>query len=150
MKFDRRKHHRHSIRLAGYDYSQPGAYFVTVCIYSRECLFGAIAAGAVRLNDCGLVAWEECSRTPCLRAEIELDAFVVMPNHMRGIVIVKGDDQRVGATDANVGAQGLAPLQQPPLQRPRRSLGSFVAGFKMAVTKRINVSRGTPGARMAT
>ena len=84
MPFDRHKHYRRSIRLAGYDYSQPGAYFVTVFTYGRECLFGAVCAGAVRLSDCGLVAREEWLRTARVRTEIDLDAFVVMPNHLHG------------------------------------------------------------------
>jgi putative transposase len=146
VTFDRHKHHRRSIRLPGYDYSEPGTYFVTLCTYSRECLLGDVHAGAVRLSDCGLVAREEWLRTARLPAEIQLDAFVVMPNHLHGIVIIKGYGERVGAMAANVGAQSLAPLQQPPLYRPRRSLGSFVAGFKMAVTKRVNALRGWRGA----
>jgi putative transposase len=155
MVFDRHKHHRRSIRLRGRDYSLPGAYFVTLCTYYRECLFGAVAAGRVRLSEYGLVAREEWLRTAQVRAEIASDAFVVMPNHIHGIVVIT-DDGAVGATATGataVGTQGLAPLRNPPLQvpplyRPPRSLGSFVAGYKMAVTKRVNRLRDTPGARV--
>ena len=138
MTFDRHKHHRRSIRLPGYDYASAGAYFVTVCTYGRECLFGAGAGagGTVRLNPCGHVARDEWSRSAGHRPEIELDAFVVMPNHVHGIVVITDD-----AGTERVGAEHV-----PPLHRPPGSLGSFVAGFKMAVTKRVNLLRGTPGA----
>jgi putative transposase len=143
--FDRHKHHRRSIRLPGCDYAHPGVYFVTLCTYYRECLFGTVGAGGVRLSEWGRVARDEWLRTAQVRPEIELDAFIVMPNHIHGIVII--------TDDAVVGAQGLAPLRKPPqpqpaLYRPPRSLGSFVAGYKMAVTKRINRLRDTPGARV--
>ncbi len=101
MTFDRHKHRRRSIRLRGYDYTSGGAYFVTICAYGRECLFGAVEGDTVRLNQYGLVAGEEWSRSAAHRPEIELDAFVVMPNHVHGIVII---------TDDAVGAQRVAPL----------------------------------------
>ena len=94
MTFDRRKHHRRSIRLRGYDYTSGGAYFVTICTYDRECLFGAVEGNTVRLNQYGLVAREEWSRSAAHRPEIELDAFVVMPNHVHGIVIITDDAGR--------------------------------------------------------
>ncbi|MEE8640742.1 MAG: transposase [bacterium] len=150
MTFDRHKHHRRSIRLRDYDYTSGGAYFVTICTYDRECLFGAVEGDTVRLNQYGLVAGEEWSRSAAHRPEIELDASVVMPNHVHGIVIIT--DDAVGAQ--RVGAQRVAPLlygppaQRPLSYRPPGSLGSFVAGFKMAVTKRINLLRGTPGGRV--
>ncbi len=147
MSFDRDKHHRRSIRLSGFDYSSPGAYFVTLCAYDRERIFGAVAGGEVRLSDYGRVAREEWLRSATVRPEIELDAFVIMPNHIHGVVIITGhrrDDKRgSGKGRVCVGAQGLAPLHRPP-----RSLGSFVAGFKMAVTKRVNTARGRAGARV--
>jgi len=148
MTFDRHKHHRRSIRLRGYDYAAAGAYFITICTYGPERLFGAVDGDAVRLNQYGLVAREEWLRSAAHRPEIELYAFVVMPNHVHGIVII---------TDDAVGAQRVAPprvtplpetnAQRPAAYRPPGSLGSFVAGFKMAVTKRINLLRGTPGVR---
>ena len=133
------EHHRRSIRLKDYDYTQNGAYVVTICTHGRESLFGDIVDGEMRLNDFGRIVEEEWWRTETIRPEIELDAFVVMPNHIHGIiVIIDGGD---------VGAHGRAPLQKPGVAyRPPRSLGSFVAGFKSAVTKRINAQRDTPNA----
>jgi REP element-mobilizing transposase RayT len=151
MPFDRHKHHRRSIRLPGYDYSSAGAYFVTLCTYGRDCLFGAVDGGTVRLNDYGLVARDEWLRTGEVRAEIELDAFVVMPNHIHGIVLITDDvgAKTVGAPAAGatgVGATGRSPLR--PRGPAKRSLASFICGYKPAVTRRINLLRNTPGARV--
>lgn len=133
MRCDPTKHDRRSIRLPGYDYRQAGAYFVTVVTHQRECLFGGIADGEMRVDGYGEVVRDEWLRSAQIRREIELDAFVVMPNHLHGIVVIR-----------DVGAHGRAPLPLAP-HRPPRSLGSFVAGFKSAVTKRINTMRRTPG-----
>ena len=137
---------RRSIRLAGYDYTEPGAYFITICTHGRICTFGKILpVGEASLNSFGEIAFEEWGLSAAVREEIDSDAFVVMPNHVHGVVVIKHD-----IAGNNVGAQGLAPLQhptpqQPSLYRPPRSLGSFVAGYKIAVTKRINAIRKTPG-----
>ncbi len=136
---------RNLIRLRGWDYTQPGAYFVTICTHERVHLFGEIVDGDMRLNAFGEIVWEEWFRSAEIRAEIELfpDEFVVMPNHIHGIVWIVETDDGNGYRDDTVGAHGRAPLHRPP-----RSLGSFIAGFKSAVTKRINALRGTPGARV--
>ncbi len=139
MTYDPDRHHRHSIRLRGYDYTQAGAYFVTLCAQRRECLFGTITAGEMVLNELGQIVHEEWKRSSEIRREIELDEFVVMPNHMHGIVwIVEMNDVRA---DGRPPQPGRAPQ---PTQRAPKSLGSFVAGFKSAVTKRINEQRGMP------
>ena len=135
MKYEPEKHHRRSIRLQGYDYSQPGAYFVTICTQDRACLFGDVVNDEMELNALGVIVRKEWFRSADIRQEIKLhhDEFVVMPNHVHGIVWLIGDD---------VGAHGRAPLQW---QRLAKSLGSFIAGFKSAVTKCINEYRHTPG-----
>jgi len=135
--------HRRSIRLRGYDYRQAGAYFVTIVAHNRTCLFGDILGGDMRLSSAGHAAQEQWLRSSDIREEIELDAFVVMPNHLHGIVVVKSHSA-ADAPPIDVGAHGRAPLR-PPLRSPR-SLGSFIAGFKASATKCINAARGTPGA----
>ncbi|CAG0961673.1 hypothetical protein ANRL3_00918 [Anaerolineae bacterium] len=141
MKYDPQKHHRRSIRLKGYDYTQAGAYFITICVHNRECLFGEIIDGEMRLNEYGQIVAEEWAKSSEIRKEIEMDEWVVMPNHIHGIVVIADS---VGAH--GVGAHGRAPLRAAHLQRQPRSLGSFVAGSKSATTKRINMMRGTQGA----
>lgn len=137
-------HHRRSIRLPGYDYAQPGTYFITACTHNRECLFGDIVDGAVRLNEMGRIVAEEWIKTGTIRPEITLDEWVVMPNHFHGILCI----------DDHVGAHGMRPGDLrtnnrahigAPLRRQSRSIGSIMAGFKSASTKRINHQRNTPG-----
>jgi putative transposase len=137
VKFDPKIHHRHSIRLKGYDYSQAGAYFVTIVAWQRECLFGEVVNGEMQLNELGKIVRDEWEKSAEIRLEVELGAYVVMPNHFHGIVIIK----YMGAT--NVGATGRSPL--PPRGPAPKSLGALLAGFKSSVTKRINVLRNTPG-----
>ena len=79
---------RHSIRLAHYDYSQHGAYFITICALNRECLFGQVVEGEMRLSEGGLIAEHEWVRSCEMRREVELDEFVIMPNHLHAIVFI--------------------------------------------------------------
>ena len=129
------RHHRRSIRLQGYDYSSAGAYFVTVCAKNRECLFGEIVDGEVRLNSIGQIVDDEWRLSATLRDEIVLDTWVVMPNHVHGIVAI---DTSLG------GDRPVAPTTNDVASGPRsRSVGAFIAGFKSATTKRINEMRRT-------
>jgi putative transposase len=144
------KHHRHSMRLKDYDYSQPGAYFITIVTWQKECLFGIIADGQMIMNQRGQIVQEEWIRTAGIRGEIELDVFQIMPNHFHGLVFIAG--AHIDAPK-NVGADGCPPVyakddrahSRVPLQRAPRSLGSLVAGFKSSVAKHINESQGTAG-----
>ncbi len=134
MTPDHHRLHRGSLRLPGYDYAQPGAYFVTIVTADRRCLFGQIVEQEMRLSRLGRIVEEEWLRTPSIRAEIALGAFVVMPNHFHGIVVISSEAPS-GASD--VGATGRSPLR--PRGPAPRSLG-----FKSSVTKRINALRGSP------
>lgn len=86
------KHRRHSIRLKDYDYSQAGAYFVTICTHNRELIFGDVVEGEMRLNEYGRVVETEWIKTADIRKNVELDVFVVMPNHFHGVIIISGDN----------------------------------------------------------
>lgn len=88
MKFDPQKHHRKSIRLKGYDYSQAGAYFVTIVTYQRDCLFGEIVNGELMLNEYGKIVQKWWDEIPIHFPNVELGAFVIMPNHIHGIIFV--------------------------------------------------------------
>ncbi|MHB8376854.1 MAG: transposase [Dehalococcoidia bacterium] len=87
---------RRSIRLAGYDYAQPGAYFVTVCTQARAPLLAEIVNGELRMNAAGKMIEHWWQRLPSKFDKVELDAFVVMPDHVHGIIVLLGDDH-VGA-----------------------------------------------------
>ncbi len=142
MPTDRETHHRRSIRLPGYDYTASGAYFITICTPRGELLFGDVVNGEMALNQWGRIAHEQWLASEAIRREVKLDAFVVMPNHIHGIVWIVATDN---ASPIPVGAYGRTPLPHAPLPRAPRSLGSFLAGYKSAVTTRINQIRGTPG-----
>jgi len=148
-------HKRQSIRLKGYDYSQSGLYFITICCYQRECLFGNIINSQMILNNFGQLIKEEWLKSAEIRKEIELDDFVIMPNHFHGIVIINQEinsdfmKNDVDFQDNNVGANGRSPLQQIPSSPPKismkpKSISSLIAGFKSATTKKINIIRNTP------
>ena len=135
---------RRSVRLRDYDYASAGAYFVTICTHGRACLFGDVLDGEMCLNGYGRIVLEEWLRTEVIRQEVALDVFQVMPNHVHGIVLFQPEGPAISyaAESGNVvGAHGRAPLRRAP-----RSLGSLIAGFKSSATRRINETRGAPGA----
>jgi len=108
MPFDPDRHHRRSIRLRGYDYSQAGAYFVTICTQGRQCCFGDIVDGEMHLNDAGRMVWAEWHALPARFPGIALDEFVVMPNHLHGIMWIAGATTRADVVGAPlVGAQSV-------------------------------------------
>jgi len=147
LKYNQDIHHRRSIRLRNYDYSTVGAYFVTICTFERECLFGEVVDGEMRLNGMGQIVQEEWLRTAEMRKNVVLDEFVVMPNHFHGIIHIHDNvgahcmrpdyDEQTDVDRAHVGA--------PLRRRKSGSIGSIVAGFKSAATKHINQLRNNPG-----
>lgn len=90
--YDPEKHHRRSIRLKGYDYTRPGAYFVTMCTENRKCLFGKISDETMQLNKFGTMIHTCWNNIPKHFVHVRLDACVVMPNHIHGIIIITGTD----------------------------------------------------------
>ena len=113
---------RQSIRLKGFDYSEPGSYFVTVCVKDRECLLGDVVNGKIELNDVGRIVssvWHDLAKR---FKNIELDGFVIMPNHVHGIVVIVGAPL-AGARDLRAGT------------RPAPTLGDIIGAFK-SVTAR--------------
>jgi REP element-mobilizing transposase RayT len=126
---------RRTIRLPEYDYSLPGAYFITICTHGQKSLFGEIVDGVMQLNDFGSIVEIEWMKTPQIRHEIELGDFVIMHNHFHAIVIIH---------DHPVGAYGHTPLPEK-FASPSRTIGALIRGFKGSVTKSINLFRHTPG-----
>lgn len=129
---------RQSIRFCGYDYSQEGLYFVTICVKDKACLFGNVVDDEMVLNDVGRIACEEWKNTEILRKNIRLAEFIIMPNHVHGIIEIM-----------DVGANCICPQItmsecNSPLQTenkfwsPSQTLGAIVRGYKSAVTKQIN------------
>lgn len=166
MTFDSMNHHRRSIRLAGYDYSQEGAYFVTISVarrVRRNNPFGRAENGVMKLNGYGKIVAEEWLKTAQLRPNVILDEWMVMPNHFHGIVMftcatnvrahcnaplvapyATHDVPDIASTilhdDSDGGAHCNAPVQAG-LHRAPQSLSSLVSGFKGSVTRTINAQR---------
>jgi REP element-mobilizing transposase RayT len=105
MPYDPARHHRRSIRLAGYDYSQAGAYFVTIVTQNRLSLFGQIVDGEMHLSAAGQMVQRTWDEIPDHYPGVDIDAFVVMPNHVHGIIVLDpGQPRGVAPTDHDVGA----------------------------------------------
>ena len=139
MKYDSAIHHRRSIRLQGYDYSQAGAYFVTVCTQNRECLFGEIVNGEMLLNDAGKTIQSVWDEIPAHYPGIDIDASIVMPNHIHGIVVIVGAAPCGRPRPAPCGRPGLAHSQDGQARGPAPtglSLPDVVHRFKTMTTKR--------------
>ncbi|MEA1958148.1 MAG: transposase [Chloroflexota bacterium] len=131
MNFEVGKHKRRSIRLKEYDYSQAGAYFVTICTQNRECLLGEMVNGEMRLNNAGRMIQSVWDDIPKHYAGIETDAFIIMPNHIHVIIVLVGATP-CGRPDSNKGqARGPAPTEDTTL-----SLSGVVHRFKTMTTKR--------------
>jgi REP element-mobilizing transposase RayT len=162
--FDPSIHHRRSIRLKGYDYSQAGAYFITICTFLREHLLGEILDGEMRLNTVGEIVINQWRQIPDRFANVLMDEFVVMPNHVHRIVMLC-DRDGVRDMDPNSGfartiskgeaaatrltGHGLCPTAAASPRRPHGTLpgsvGAIVQNFKSVTARKINIQRHTPG-----
>lgn len=141
MGYNPEIHHRKSIRLPGYDYSREGLYFITICTHERGCLFGEIVDGQMQLNDSGNVAHKYWLAIPDHYQNTVLHEFVIMPNHVHGIIEIK-EGISVGAQyfvpdGDNTGVQNIEPLQ--PHNKFQKlipgSIGAIIRGYKIGVTK---------------
>lgn len=137
MPYDPRIHHRCSIRLKEYDYTQPGAYFVTICTKARQCLFGDVVKGEMRLNHLGHIAFNYWLEIPKHFPHLELDTFVVMPNHLHGILTIVNIP--VGTQESYV--RNIEQFGKPV----SGSIPTVIRSYKSAVTKRINAICNTKG-----
>lgn len=163
MPFNPNTHKRKSIRLPEYDYAQEGAYFITICTHERECLFGEIENGKMILSSVGTIAdvmWYEIKNH---RSNVELGDFVVMPNHIHGIIIITenftSDDKNTNDVGARLalpnnekdnalqkGKASLAPTNMSSLRfqnQGKNTLSSIVGAYKSSVSKhahRLNFS----------
>jgi REP element-mobilizing transposase RayT len=165
MSYNPDIHHRRSIRLREYDYRNAGAYFVTICSFQRECLFGEVVDGEMRLNPLGM-AVDACWRSITNHfSNVQLDEFVIMPNHFHAILDIttpESDEANVGAKqgssaspgsgdngnnddDCNKGEAGgsfASPLRDGTVSG---SLSAVIQNFKSVSTRKINKMRNNPG-----
>ncbi|HJN85599.1 MAG: transposase [Dehalococcoidia bacterium] len=136
MSFDPERHHRRSIRLPGYDYAGPGAYFVTICTQGRVCLFGEIVEGKLFPNDAGRMVQAVWDELPVQFLGISVDAFVVMPNHIHGIIVWTAPvgAPLVGAQSDTPTTTGVGATGQGATTRVAPTLGDVVGAYKSLTT----------------
>jgi len=160
MAYDPRLHHRRSIRLRGHDYAGGGAYFVTVCTQGKECIWGEIVDGEMRLNQAGRLVQKIWHALPQRFAPLVLDVFQIMPNHLHGIFVLP----EPGLEPALAVATG-APIIQPSASRRGRAspaqgtasqgtasrpptMGDVVGAFKSICTIEVNKLLSRTGTRL--
>ena len=162
-RYNPEKHHRRSIRLQGYDYSQEGLYFITICCQDRAHLFGEIVDGKMILNDAGLQAKKSWQDIPNHFPNAVLHEYIIMPNHIHGIIEFVGANQyspnnnspnngspnqtfsdngndvenNDKAKDLELvnGTKNFSPLPNATWRSPSKTIGSVIRGFKIGVTK---------------
>ncbi len=148
MKYDPEKHHRRSIRLENYDYSNEGAYFVTICMEEKDLYLGRIVKDEIELNRFGESVDKCWNDLPQHYPHVELDEFVIMPNHVHGIIALKEEDNvGAGLRPARIKRAGLRPAPTPAPTK-HHGLSEIVRAFKSFSSRHINKIRQTPGTRV--
>ena len=142
-QYNPQKHHRRSVRLRGYDYAQPGAYFVTTCVRDGACILGDIVDGCVQETEYGRIAHDFWAQVPVRFPNVTIDTFVVMPNHVHAIVVINEPAPTGGMTTGGI----TPPLQEPahvggitpPLREP-----AHVGGITPPLQESVHVGGITP------
>jgi putative transposase len=144
-------HHRRSIRLKGYDYGEPGAYFITLVTWHRDCLFGEVQDGKMLKNQFGRLAENEWTRLSTRFTHVLVDAFIVMPDHLHGILVITEKDRdnirledQTSPGNPSITEGGSSRLVGPA----PGELGTIVGAYKSATARLINGIRRTPGGRV--
>jgi REP element-mobilizing transposase RayT len=139
MNYNPKEHHRRSIRLKEYDYTNPNWYYLTICTHDKKNLFGEVINSKMILNDYGKIVDDEWLKTKELRKNIDLDEYVIMPNHFHGILIIeRGDTARCVPTTSVNENRKFGEMQSG-------SLSAIIRAFKSVVTKKINELRSASG-----
>lgn len=125
MTYHSSLNNRRSIRLKGYDYSQEGIYFITLCIQNKTHLFGEIEDGILQLNTFGKIAAEEWIKTAEIRNNIKLHEFIIMPDHFHAIIEITFSKNENRKEERTI------------FKSPSQTIGAIIRGFKGATTKRI-------------
>jgi putative transposase len=126
IKYNPKIHNRRSIRLKGYDYSKAGLYFITICVQDRKHLFGEVIDGEMVLNEYGEIAYNEWKETEKIRKNCILHDFIIMPNHIHGIIEISFQEKS---------SQGNEDIGK--FKSPSQTIGSFIRGYKITTIKKI-------------
>jgi putative transposase len=130
-------YHRRSIRIQGFNYTQPGSYFITICTWHKSLIFGEIIQGEVVLSKLGEIARKEIERLPDRFSDIIMDGFVVMPNHIHMLITISADAIPKMQTSNEAFKQPVP-----------GSIPTIVRSYKAAVTQRILAMRDAPVAEV--
>ena len=144
-------HHRRSIRLKGYDYSQSGLYFITLCTVDRTCMFGNVVEGKMQLNDIGQLVEQEWLNTINIRHnDVRLHNYIVMPNHFHAIIeIRRGESHSPYSHSSQPHSHSPQTINggninendsQQRMKSPSQTVGAIVRGFKGAVSRQLGYS----------
>ncbi len=159
MVFNPKKHNRCSIRLKGYDYTEPGAYFITICTSKREHLFGHIQDEKMHLNRYGEVVQFNWNNLPKIYPHVQLNEFIIMPDHIHGIIMLKNDPVGAGTLRERLSAKRTLreqrtltiesltknPYKPAPTPQKRHGLPEIIRSLKTYSATRINQLRSTKG-----
>jgi REP element-mobilizing transposase RayT len=118
-------HNRRSVRLKGYDYSEEGLYFITICVQDRKCLFGKIVYGKMNLNDAGNISDNCWLEIPNHFPNVVLHEHIVMPNHVHGIIELIKTGSQNGSESSAVGVENFQPLQSPNVSLSSMGIQNF-------------------------
>jgi REP element-mobilizing transposase RayT len=139
MKYNREIHHRQSMRLKGFDYASPGYYFITICAQNRECFFGNISQGILELNDAGEMIKDGWKNLTQRFNHILLENYVIMPNHLHGIIHIKGSQPFQTINDYFKDREKIinnTELINPPSGTLKNSISRIIQAFKSISTNR--------------
>jgi len=139
-------HERRSIRLKRYDYRSNAYYYITICTISKDLILGHVKNGNVVLNNFGIIAHREWIKTGRIRTYVELDAFIIMPNHVHGIIVIKGHDHdqcRGMACHAHTKNKQI--INRKFGKPIKQSLSTIIGSYKSSVSREINKLRNRPG-----
>lgn len=135
MGYDPERHHRRSIRIPGFNYAAAGWFFVTVCTHERKSILSLIENNAVNVTAFGHLTEMCWAEIPRHFPNVQVDEFVVMPNHVHGIIVI----------DIEQGTACRAPTAEVFGRPVTASLSTIIRSFKSAASKQINEVRETPG-----
>ncbi|MCJ7624078.1 MAG: hypothetical protein MUO76_11290 [Anaerolineaceae bacterium] len=130
-------HRRQTIRLPGYDYTQPGAYFITICTYEKTCLFGEISECEIRLSHTGQIAQNEWLRLNNRFQHINLDEFIIMPNHIHAIITILCEGTADVRTDTGQSNSRRASTGEQFGKPVPGSIPTIIRSYKSSVTQRV-------------
>ena len=136
MKHSQKILKRHSVRLKDYDYSQEGAYFITICTVNHSTILGNIENGTINLSPIGGIVQDLWARNPESQSGIEIDQFIIMPNHLHGIIVIteKKESSRMGLINQT-------PTKWILMQNPAQILGKIIRRFKARASYSIHRAR---------